>query len=158
MEPEDGSGKETVENAKRAVAVWKEAMQTKRNIPIGEPFDLSTETVGLERSTGRAWFMNWGTGGPPRIDGYTVGASFLTQEPPHAGEMHPDGDELLYLVSGQVRVRLELDQQDRDVELTAGRALVVAQGVWHRIFIEEPGQLVHVTPGPGGRHRPLPQR
>jgi mannose-6-phosphate isomerase-like protein (cupin superfamily) len=102
--------------------------------------------------------MDWGTGGPPRIDGYTVGAPVLNPggEPPHAGEMHPDGDELLLLVSGRVRVRLELDEGERETELAAGQALVVPRGVWHRISIQEPGQLVHVTPGPGGHHRPLP--
>jgi mannose-6-phosphate isomerase-like protein (cupin superfamily) len=136
---------------------WEDSMGTTREIPTGEAFELSQETVGLERSTGRAWFMDWGSGGPPRIDGYTVGAPLLTTEPPHAGELHPDADELLYLISGRVRVRLELEGEDRDTELGAGQALIVPRGVWHRIFIDEPGRLVHVTPGPGGQHRPLPE-
>jgi mannose-6-phosphate isomerase-like protein (cupin superfamily) len=132
-------------------------MEATREIPLGEPFALSEETVGLERTTGRAWFMEWGSGGPPRIDGYTVGAPLLTSEPPHAGEMHPDADELLYLVSGRVRVRLELADGERETPLGPDQALIVPRGVWHRIFIEEPGHLVHVTPGPGGEHRPLPK-
>jgi hypothetical protein len=37
-------------------------MGTTREIPIGEPFELAQETVGLERTTGRAWFMDWGSG------------------------------------------------------------------------------------------------
>jgi mannose-6-phosphate isomerase-like protein (cupin superfamily) len=131
-------------------------MGSKRDIPRGTAFDLSKETVGLERATGRAWFMDWGDGGPPRIDGYTIGAPWISGEPPHAGEMHPDADELLYLVSGRVRVRLELEDGDSDVQLGPGQALVVPRGVWHRVFLEEPGRLVHVTPGPGGQHRPLP--
>ena len=132
-------------------------MGTTREISTGKRFELSEETVGLDRTTGRAWFLDWGTGGPPRIDGYSVGAPWLDREPPHAGEMHPDADELLFLISGHVRVRLELDDGDRDTELGPGHALVVPRGVWHRIFIDEPGQLVHVTPGPGGQHRPLPE-
>jgi len=36
-----------------------------------------------------------------------------------------------------------------------GQALVVPLGVWHRVVPEEPSQLVHITPGPGGEHRPL---
>jgi mannose-6-phosphate isomerase-like protein (cupin superfamily) len=131
-------------------------MGAKREIPTATPFDLSRETVGLERSTGRAWFMDWESGPPPRIDGYTVGAPMLVTEPPHTGEMHPDADGLLYLVSGRVRVRLELNDGEREVELRADQAIVVPRGVWHRIFIEEPGRLVHITPGPGGDHRPLP--
>jgi mannose-6-phosphate isomerase-like protein (cupin superfamily) len=131
-------------------------MGTTREIPTGEPFDLGQETVGLERSSGRARFMDWESGGPPRIEGYTVGAPWIDSEPPHLGEMHPDADELLYLVSGRVRVRLELEDGTRDVNLDAGQALVVPRGAWHRILIEEPGRLIHVTPGPRGEHRPLP--
>jgi mannose-6-phosphate isomerase-like protein (cupin superfamily) len=131
-------------------------MGVTKEIPTGEPFKLSEQTVGLERATGRAWFMQWRGGGPPpRIDGYTVGAPQLTSEPPHDGEMHPDADELLYLVSGRVRVRLELPDGNREIHVEQDEALVVPRGVWHKIFIEEPGRLVHVTPGPGGQHRPL---
>jgi mannose-6-phosphate isomerase-like protein (cupin superfamily) len=70
--------------------------------------------------------------------------------------MHPDADELLYLVSGRIRVRFELEDGVRDSEVEPGQAVIVPKGVWHRIFIEEPGRLVHITPGPGGQHRPLP--
>jgi mannose-6-phosphate isomerase-like protein (cupin superfamily) len=96
-----------------------------------------------------------GDEGPPRIDGYTVGAPFMTRNPPHQGEMHPDGDELLYLVSGRVDVLLELAEGDQTVELVAGQALVVPRGVCHRVFLQEASRLVHMTPGPGGETRPL---
>ncbi len=133
-------------------------MGAMREIPIGQPFELAGETVGLERATGRAWFMDWGTGGPPRIDGYTVGAPSVEGEGPHAGEMHPDADELLYLVSGGLRVHLELEDGDVEAALGPGQALVVPRGVWHRILLDAPGHLVHITPGPRGEHRPLPGR
>jgi quercetin dioxygenase-like cupin family protein len=95
--------------------------------------------------------------GPPRrLDGYTVGAPIVTRDPPHGGEMHPDGDELLVVVSGRFNVSLELDAARREVELRAGDALVVPRGVWHLVALQEPGRLVHITPGPGGAHRPLP--
>jgi hypothetical protein len=40
--------------------------------------------------------------GPPRrIDGYTIGAISTREGPgPHGGEVHPDGDEFLYVASG----------------------------------------------------------
>jgi mannose-6-phosphate isomerase-like protein (cupin superfamily) len=69
--------------------------------------------------------------------------------------MHPDGDELLYLVSGAIAVRLELPDGDQTIELGAGDALVVPQGVWHKITLREPGRLIHVTPGPNGDARHL---
>ena len=130
-------------------------MSATKKVPYGEPFDLSDAVVGLERATGRARLMTRGDHGPPRIDGYTVGAPFMTQNAPHNGEMHPDADELLYLISGRIEVLLELDDGDRSVEVEPGQALVVRRGVWHRVLLQEPSRLVHVTPGPGGDHRPL---
>jgi hypothetical protein len=129
-----------------------------RPIPVGVPFDPAQETVGLA-TTGEARFMAHTDGPPPRLDGYTVGAPVITHDPPHAGEMHPDGDEVLFVFSGRFHVSLELDAEPepRKVELRAGDALVVPRGVWHLVEVQEAGRLVHVTPGPGGDHRPLHQ-
>ncbi|HZT67913.1 MAG TPA: cupin domain-containing protein [Acidimicrobiales bacterium] len=124
-------------------------------IPVGESFDLAGRTVGLERETGRAVFVARTPGQPPnRIVGYTVQASPVDGPPPHGGEMHPDADELLYLISGQVRVSLELADGGREVGLSAGQAMVVPRGTWHQIHVDEPGQLLNITPGPGGQARP----
>ena len=117
--------------------------------------DLSQENVGLLRDGSSQRIVN--QGGPPRrVDGFVVGAPFLTREPPHDGEMHPDGDELLSLISRHLDVLLEEDGGWRSVELVPGGALVVPRGVWHKVRLREPSQLIHITPGPGGEHRPLP--
>lgn len=124
------------------------------DIPAGTPIDLAHQVVGLERDTGRAVIVPQSGGPPNRIHGYTVGAGHIAGESPHGGELHPDADELLYLVSGRVQVLLELEGGDRTVDLAGGQALVVPRGVWHLIRVVEPGQLVNITPGPGGQHRP----
>ncbi len=80
----------------------------------------------------------------------------MTRNAPHAGELHPDGDELLFLVSGKVTVVLEDADPPRELELGPGQAVVVPRGVWHRVVLKEPSQILHITPGPGGDHRPLP--
>ena len=130
-------------------------MATTHEIEPGRTIDLATEVVGLDRTDRRARMVDQVAGPPERIDGVTIGAPMLTRDAPHLGEMHPDGDELLYLVSGAVTVKLELPEGDRTVELGAGQAVVVPQGIWHRIWLREPSRLVHITPGPGGDHRPL---
>jgi mannose-6-phosphate isomerase-like protein (cupin superfamily) len=130
-------------------------MTTTREIEPGEPIDLSRTVVGIARPNRRACIIEQPGGPPERIDGFSIGAPHLTGDPPHNGEMHPDGDEVLYLVSGAVSVCLELAGGNRIVELRGGDALVVPQGVWHKITLEEPGTLVHITPGPSGEHRPL---
>lgn len=98
--------------------------------------------------------------GPPvRIDGHTVGAGLVSGPSPHRGELHPDGDELLYVVSG--RMTVVFDDGDREhvgeettLTLGPGGACVVPRGTWHRIEVIEPGHMVNVTPGPHGDHRP----
>ena len=99
--------------------------------------------------------------GPPRrIDGYTIGAIPNIDGPgPHGGEVHPDGDEFLYVVSGTMELILDDgDERAAGVEtrvlLRSGDAYVVPRGVWHRLEAVEPSYLIHVTPGPNGGHRP----
>ena len=131
-------------------------MATVQEIPVGEPFDLTGRIVGLQRDTGRAVLVERHDWAGWRIDGYTIESSALAGPPPHGGEMHPDADEFLYLVSGRIRVRLELQYGERDTELGPGQSLVVPRRTWHQIYVDEPGQLINVTPGPGGQSRPLP--
>jgi mannose-6-phosphate isomerase-like protein (cupin superfamily) len=131
-------------------------MTTTHEIEPGQRIDLSCEVIGLDRSDRRARLVEQISGRPPqRIDGLTVGAPMLTGDAPHNGEIHPDGDELLYLVSGAVTVWLELPEGERTIDLAAGDALVVPKDTWHRIHLRQPGRLIHITPGPNGDHRPL---
>jgi mannose-6-phosphate isomerase-like protein (cupin superfamily) len=131
-------------------------MATTHEIEPGRRIDLGREVIGLFGGDRRARLVEQvGGRAPERIDGWTIGAPELTGDAPHDGEMHPDGDELLYLISGAVTVRLELPDGEQSIELGAGDALVVPRGTWHEVALREPGRLVHVTPGPGGEHRPL---
>ena len=93
-------------------------------------------------------------GPPPRVDGYLLALTSLEHAPPHLGERHPDGDELILLVSGQVTAVVEVPGGDQRHPLRAGEALIVAHGLWHRVEVERPARLVHLTPGPSGEHRP----
>lgn len=117
------------------------------------PFDLSTTNVGLDRSL-RAQVGSYGDGLPPTIDGLNVGIARISESPPHGGERHPDGDELIYLVSGRAEIVLEEESGERSVTLEAGQAFVVPKGTWHRVLVLEPCEIVYVTPGPNGEHRP----
>ena len=131
-------------------------MATMHEIEPGRVIDLANEVVGIDRTDRRVRIVEQSPGRPPhRIDGLSVGVPDLTGDAPHDGEVHPDGDELLYLISGAVTVCLELPDGDRTVELGAGDAVVVPQGVWHKVTLREPGRLVHITPGPSGDYRPL---
>lgn len=125
-------------------------------IEQGAVIDLSGDVIGLGMD-GVARLMAHTQGPPLRLEGHTIALGMLTADtmPPHNGEMHPDGDEVLIMVSGLIDVDLELDDGTQTVRLAPGQALVVPQGVWHLIRLVEPGQLVNITPGPRGEHRPL---
>jgi len=93
-------------------------------------------------------------GPPERIDGMTIGIITMTHDAPHRGEVHPDGDEILYVISGRLRVTGE-SEPDAPIELGPGEACIVRKGEWHRVNVLEKTQLIHITPGPNGDHRPL---
>jgi len=78
----------------------------------------------------------------------------MSENSPHDGEKHSDGDEVLYLVSGRVKVVM-LDGPDEDIDVKPGDGLVVPKGTWHRVDIIEPSQIVYLTPGPNNEFRPL---
>ena len=63
-------------------------------------------------------------GPPERIDGMTVGIVTMTGDAPHGGEVHPDGDEILLVISGKLRISCD-SFPGQDTILTAGQACIV---------------------------------
>lgn len=90
------------------------------------------------------------SGPPPRIDGLTFGFHHVDTDSPHGGEMHPDGDELLVVLSGAVTVELvDDDGAVEEIPVPAGHGCVVPRGLWHRLLVDVPSTIWHATPGPG---------
>lgn len=106
--------------------------------PNGSPVRFEGHVAHLARD----WSMAIAAAAPSpprRIDRYSIGAVPGIDGPgPHLGEVHPDGDELLYVVSGTMEVILDDGDEhtigtETTVELRAGDAHVVPRGVWHRV-------------------------
>ena len=116
-------------------------------------FDARTDTVGVGRDLA-ADLVPMQADPPIPVDGMTIGIAEMSENSPHGGEMHPDGDEVLYLISGHVNVVFE-DEAFEDVDMRPGDGLVVPRGAWHRVDILEPSKILYATPGPGGDYRPL---
>jgi mannose-6-phosphate isomerase-like protein (cupin superfamily) len=70
-------------------------------------------------------------------------------------EMHPAGDEVVYVLSGAIDLILQEPAGDRTIELQAGAGHLVPRGVWHTARVRVPASVLHVTPGAGTEHRPL---
>lgn len=116
-------------------------------------FNPIADTVGLGRDL-MASIVPAQPDPPIPVDGMTFGVATMAENAPHGGEMHPDGDEVLYLVSGKVRV-VFLDNDEPDIYVKPGDGLVVPKGVWHRVDVLEPCQIVYLTPGPNNEFRPV---
>jgi len=74
----------------------------------------------------------------PGLEGVYGGEGFLETSPDQPGERHLDSDELLYLVSGRMRLQIdEGDQPAAEVSLSPGDAVIVPRGEWHRLIVDE---------------------
>lgn len=93
--------------------------------------------------------------GTRRLDGYLITVSEIHNDIPH-WEMHPNGDEVLYLLSGKLDILIEQSGREQRVPLRSDRpGTVVPAGAWHRAVVVEPGQMMFVTWGEGTEHRPV---
>jgi len=70
-------------------------------------------------------------------------------------EMHPAGDELVYVLDGAVDLILDEEHRERVVELRGRSGCVVPRGVWHRGVVHRPGDVLYITRGAGTQHRPV---
>jgi mannose-6-phosphate isomerase-like protein (cupin superfamily) len=69
-------------------------------------------------------------------------------------EMHPEGDEFVYLLSGAVTLVLDQPGGPHGVALRGSGAVLVPRGVWHTAKVHVPSRLLHVTRGAGTQRRP----
>lgn len=69
-------------------------------------------------------------------------------------EMHPAGDEILFMLEGKATFLLEFPDGLKEVALSAGRLLVIPKGVWHTAKVSEAARLLAITAGQGTQHRP----
>jgi len=68
-------------------------------------------------------------------------------------EVHPAGEELVYVLAGEIDMVFEFDGGSRTVRLKERMGVLVPRGVWHTSNVVVPAQVLHITPGTGTRHR-----
>ena len=72
------------------------------------------------------------------------------------GKCIPNGNEVLYLLSGKLDILIEQGDREQRVPLRPeDPGVVVPAGAWHRAVVVEPGRMMFVTWGEGTEHRPL---
>ena len=69
-------------------------------------------------------------------------------------EMHPHGDEFVYLLAGSVELLLEESTGVKSLALRGTGAVIVPRGIWHTAKVHAPSRMLHVTLGAGTETRP----
>jgi mannose-6-phosphate isomerase-like protein (cupin superfamily) len=126
-----------------------------RTLDLAETYVHLEDSGGAEAiETGDSFWQEL-MAGERRYDGRLVIVSTMTEDMPH-WEMHPAGEELVYLLSGAVDVELD-DGTDRRIVALRPEApcLFNPRGLWHRFIVHEPSRLLFVTYGAGTQHRPV---
>lgn len=70
-------------------------------------------------------------------------------------EMHPQGDEFVYLLEGDIEFLLELPEGLHAQRIDGRGAVVVPRGVWHTARVFKPSRMFFITLGAGTEHRPV---
>lgn len=69
-------------------------------------------------------------------------------------EIHPNGDEVVVLLSGEVTFILKETQGEKSITLNEqGQFLIVPQGVWHSAKTNVKSKVLFITPGEGTVHK-----
>ena len=69
-------------------------------------FDAASQTVAIKRDLSAETMPAQPDPAIP-VDGYTFGVASMIENSPHDGEMHPDGDEVLYDCANQSQCKRE---------------------------------------------------
>ena len=86
--------------------------------------------------------------------GWMISEFSFTEDWPN-WEMHPHGDEFVYLLAGSVELLLERAGGVETIMLEGSGAVLVPRGVWHTARVRLPSRMLHVTRGEGTAHRPI---
>jgi mannose-6-phosphate isomerase-like protein (cupin superfamily) len=86
--------------------------------------------------------------------GWLISEYTFTEDWP-TWEMHPHGDEFVYLLSGAIELLYQTDDGVTSTSLQGSGAVVVPQGVWHTAKVSVPSRVLHVTRGDGTLTKPV---
>ena len=82
--------------------------------------------------------------------GHVLVQTFEFSEAWPTWEVHPHGDEIVYLISGAVDFVLWTGNGEEVLRVdTLGSAVVVPQGTWHTARPLAPTSMLFITPGEG---------
>ncbi len=86
------------------------------------------------------------------FSGLNVGIISMETDPPHGGEVHFDGDEIIHVISGVLKVVSDSNPNE-SLRLSAGDSCIIKKAEWHKIYVIEKAKLIYITPAKNNDHR-----
>ena len=81
-----------------------------------------------------------------KFNGHSVGACDITGVSP-VWEMHPDTDELFYVLDGEFEITVLTESDEEHHVLQKGQCFVVRKGCWHKPGAPGGARFLYLTPG-----------
>lgn len=75
-------------------------------------------------------------------------------EPWGTWEMHPEGEELVVCLSGEITLHQELKGATRTLTLRPGESVINPRGIWHTADVSGAASALFITAGRGTQIRP----
>ena len=98
------------------------------------------------------WFERYGAAhSQDGAEGRLVAVFTFTSDWP-TWEIHPNGAELVYVISGKLTLIQDIEGEHRSLQLAAGDAAINPPGVWHTAKVCEPTTALFITAGEGTRN------
>jgi mannose-6-phosphate isomerase-like protein (cupin superfamily) len=133
-------------------------------VPIDPgPYDIASTYLHLRDggggepiAAGATFWDDLSAGKLPRLEHGRLMGQFAFDADWPVWERHPEGDELVMLLSGSLDFVLEQQGAERVVPLRApGAFVLVPAGTWHTARARAASSILFVTPGRGTEHRPV---
>jgi mannose-6-phosphate isomerase-like protein (cupin superfamily) len=122
-------------------------------IDLKRTFLHFTRSQDIEEHDAGPSFWDDLAAGRLRLTGRLVGCVHMQPGPLDHWERHPDGDEFLLLLSGDVTIVLDEGSGRHEIPLKTGEAAVVPKGVWHTFIVHDASDLLFATAGEHTEHR-----
>jgi len=114
---------------------------SKNSFKISRKLEVSISTSDMHK------------GPPTQFDGLNVGIVTLDRTT-NDGEVHLDGDEILYVISGELSLTSD-SNPNQSLTLNSGDSCIIKKGEWHKVNVIKTTELIYMTPGLNNEHRPL---
>ena len=112
-------------------------------------FILGPDGSGTTKSVGPSFYEDLGREFPSFL-GHALVQRYTFSEPWPTWEIHPHGDEFVYLIDGDTDFVLWVDGAERRLRVDRGNSyIVVPRGTWHTAQPHARTTMLFVTPGEG---------